>query len=195
MPGGSAVNLLGRLGGFWVSAAALAGLTFVTPLVGRAMGLFPSDFVAAWMLVGSVVLSATFVEWGRASWARKLLRERRGENPSSLSLMVRVNELDRWRSKTFVVELGSDRVHIRGRDTSMTIPAGAVTAVREANHGPLRADSVIVETSLFGPIELVPLREDGVLPTDRAANQLATSIAALQTHVRDGVIVGEASDN
>lgn len=172
---------LRKVAGFWTSFVALTLLTYVSPLLGLVLGFSEPRLVTGWVLLGSVVLGLFLVEWAKARWARRFLKELQTGHPAGVGFIVRVNELGRWQVKTLVLTLGPLELTLRSQATTSKIPLAAITGVTVANYGPFRTDSVQVETNLFGPIELVPLRSDGVAPVgDEEATQLAASISELK---------------
>jgi hypothetical protein len=173
------VQLLTKFGGFWGGFVSVIGLFFVVPVLGSLLGIAPGGVVAGSLLFGSLVIIWLLSQWAGARWARQRRREEtgRGEGPPRI---VWVNEVGRWRIQTFVLTFEQAGILLAAKSSQMLIPFDAVESIRLSPNGALRADTAVVSTGLFGPIELTPLGDDGVVP-DRRGESAATLVELAQS--------------
>ena len=162
-------DYLRRHGGFWVGFAAVAVLTLVSAPIGYWLARARLADTVLLIASGSVVLIALLALWWNVRWARQ-----RASKESSLGAspaqIVRVNERGRERVQTFVLINDSATVELTSKHHHMTIPVESIRDVTVEKETRLRPARVVVATDLFGPIEIIPLRSDGLvaLPEEHA---------------------------
>ncbi len=119
------------------------------------------------VIVGSGILLALLVQWGRAHWARKLAAAlRRGGAASVYLVWAKANG---GRKNTTVVAVFEDegvRLHDRHRVTY--VDHASIIRITFRRNGAMRPDSVLIESSTRGDLELTPLISNGALPSGEA---------------------------
>ena len=169
-----------RTRSLWGAIVLIALITYVGPAAEVRLGLARPDFVIGQVAVGSLVLLILVLEWTKVHWARRTLRQLATKSRGAPARIVRVNEFGRSRTRTLVLVFEANRLLLRDKASEVAIARPSIESVEVKEYGAFRANSVMLSTNLFGPIELVPLQGDAVFALDgEGAAVLAEQIGSL----------------
>ncbi len=166
---------------FWPCVALLAIATYLLPAIELWTDTGLLFLVIPRVVVGSMVLLLVLAIWARAGWARKLARELRADGSRSVHV-VWVNDLGKPAFKTMVMVIEPAGLTFRYRHRRVDLAREHIEQVSHNEGGVLKSETVLVNASTFGAIEITRLGRSAVFPRDDGdAIELMKQIAEVKS--------------